>query len=460
MNKLDILSLAYRNLWRRKVRAILTILGVLIGTMAIVVMISIGIGLDQAQRKMIESWGNLNMVTVNQGRSYDYETGDTIGEEQFLDDEAVAAMEGYPGVTVVAPVYVVNSDAKYGKLQGYVNVYGIEPSKMAAMELKILEGRLPTDLDRNMVVVGYQVRNNFYDPKAMYGGRYEYKPMDSLEMNGKLVTVSLTKYDDKTGSSTTKRQGVQIVGVLEGEYSETAWNVYAPLEDVRRWRKYVNTNSGGGGYVYYERSMGSASITRSSSGGSAARDKKAAEQYDNIMVRCEDVAAARAVSKVLREEGYNVYALADQLEGIESQSMMIQLVLGGIGAITLLVASIGIANTMIMSIYERTREIGVMKVVGAGAGDVQALFLMEAGLIGIFGGVVGLAVSCGISRIINYVSAGRYMSIGEEAINMSVIPFWLAVFALVFAFFIGIVAGWFPARRATRLSPITAIRNE
>ncbi|MDR1205697.1 MAG: ABC transporter permease [Peptococcaceae bacterium] len=456
MNKLDILVLAYRNLWRRKVRAVLTILGVLIGTMAIVVMISIGVGLDQAQRKMFESWGNLNMVTVNQGRSYNYDTGEMIGEEQFLDDEAVTAMEGYPGVMVVAPVYQISSEAKFGKMQGYINIYGMEPSKMEAMELKILEGRMLTDLDRNMMVVGYQVRSNFYDPKAAYNPRFDYRSQNSLEMNGKLVTVNLNKYDDKTGQSTTKRQSAQIIGVLEGEYSDTAWNAYASLEDVRRWRKYVNANNGGG-YAVYD--MGGERVM-SSTRSSDARRKKAADQYDNIMIRCKDVSAARQVCKILREQGYNVYTLADQLEGIESQSLMIQAVLGGIGAITLLVASIGIANTMIMSIYERTREIGVMKVVGANGGDVQALFLMEAGLIGVFGGMVGLAVSYGLSRVINYFAAGSFMTIGEEAMDVSVIPFWLAIFALVFAFFIGIVAGWFPARRATRLSPITAIRNE
>jgi ABC-type antimicrobial peptide transport system permease subunit len=457
MNKLDILSLAYRNLWRRKVRAVLTILGVLIGTMAIVVMISIGVGLEQANRQMIERWGNLNMLTVNQGRGYNYETGEIIGEEQFLDDEAVAKMETYPGVEVVAPVYMVSGEAKYGKMQGHLSVYGIEPEKMAAMELKVLEGRMLTELDRNAVLVGYQVRNNFYDPKAASRPGYEYVPMNSLEMNGGLVTVSLSKYDEKTGQSATKRQNVQIMGVLEGEYTDTAWNAYASLEDVRRWRKYVNINTSS---TYEMVARGSVARISPSSSRNDARSKKAAEQYDNIMIRCKDVAAARQVSKDLRDVGYNIYALADQLEGIESQFLMIQAVLGGIGAITLLVASIGIANTMIMSIYERTREIGVMKVVGAGGGDIQTLFLMEAGLIGVFGGLVGLAVSYGLSRVINYFATSNFTDIGEETLAISVIPFWLAIFALVFAFFIGIVAGWFPARRATRLSPITAIRNE
>src|SRR5690606_11544986 len=121
-----------------------------------------------------------------------------------------------------------------------------------------------------------------------------------------------------------------------------------------------------------------------------------------------------------------------------------------------------IANTMIMSIYERTREIGVMKVIGAGVQDIRLMFLMEAGLIGMVGGLLGLISSYGLSKIINHFSAGFLnggMVMGQEPMNISVIPPWLALFAIVFAFLIGVVAGWYPARRAASLSPILAIRN-
>ena len=149
------------------------------------------------------------------------------------------------------------------------------------------------------------------------------------------------------------------------------------------------------------------------------------------------------------------------MENVESQALIIQAVLGGIGGITLLVASIGIANTMVMAIYERTREIGVMKVIGATGGDVMKMFLMEAGLIGACGGLLGLVCSLGASKLINYL-AGDFMGtgMGGETYNISVIPPYLMLFALIFAFCIGIVAGLYPARRASKLSPILAIRNE
>jgi putative ABC transport system permease protein len=157
------------------------------------------------------------------------------------------------------------------------------------------------------------------------------------------------------------------------------------------------------------------------------------------------------------------------MEGVENQAFIVQAVLGGIGAITLLVATIGIANTMVMAIYERTREIGVMKVIGATGADVMMMFLMEAGLIGICGGVLGLACSVGASKAINYFGAeymaqnmgyGGFMGIGVPGYDISVIPPYLMLFALVFSFCIGIIAGIYPARRASKLSPILAIRNE
>ncbi len=155
--------------------------------------------------------------------------------------------------------------------------------------------------------------------------------------------------------------------------------------------------------------------------------------------------------------------MADNLEGIEEMSRTIQAVLGGIGGITLFVAAIGIINTMIMSIYERTREIGVMKVIGATFGDIRLLFLTEAGLIGLAGGFVGLGLSYGLSFVVNKVAGnmmGGGMGLGGGGnVAISLIPPWLGLFALVFSFSIGILAGIYPANRAVQISPIEAIRS-
>ena len=155
--------------------------------------------------------------------------------------------------------------------------------------------------------------------------------------------------------------------------------------------------------------------------------------------------------------------MADSLEGIENTSRTIQAILGGIGGITLFVAAIGITNTMVMSIYERTREIGIIKVIGASFGDVRALFLTEASLIGLMGGILGLGLSYLASGIINKLASGYMQSGmmgGAPSANISIIPVWLAAFAVCFAIMIGLCSGLYPANRAIKLSPIVAIRNE
>ena len=137
---------------------------------------------------------------------------------------------------------------------------------------------------------------------------------------------------------------------------------------------------------------------------------------------------------------------------------MIQAVLGGIGAVSLLVAAIGIANTMMMSIYERTKEIGVMKVLGCDMRNIRTMFLMEAGYIGFFGGAVGMGFSYLLSAIINQLVMNSDSEFG--GMTISIIPAWLAGLSLVFAVLIGMLAGFFPARRAMKLSALAAIKNE
>ena len=122
-------------------------------------------------------------------------------------------------------------------------------------------------------------------------------------------------------------------------------------------------------------------------------------------------------------------------------------------------------NTMMMSIFERTKEIGVMKVLGCDMGDIRNMFLTESALIGLFGGLVGIALSYGISAIINGLTGGGDSDVlmgftnGGEG-KLSLIPAWLAIFAIVFAMMVGMLSGYFPSVRAMKLSPLAAIRNE
>lgn len=156
--------------------------------------------------------------------------------------------------------------------------------------------------------------------------------------------------------------------------------------------------------------------------------------------------------------GYNTQTNAEYLESMKSQFAIVQAVLGGIGAVSLLVAAIGIANTMMMSIYERTKEIGVIKVLGCSLKNIKQMFLMEAAFIGLIGGVAGNLLSFLMSGIINFLT-GNGPAMGIDG-NISFIPWWLVLLSMGFAVFVGVAAGYFPSLRAMRLRPLAAIRNE
>ena len=135
--------------------------------------------------------------------------------------------------------------------------------------------------------------------------------------------------------------------------------------------------------------------------------------------------------------------------------MMVEAVLGGIGAVSMLVAAIGIANTMMMSIYERTKEIGVIKVLGCSLKNIKQMFLLEAAFVGFGGGVIGNIVSFLLSAIINFLTQGSGR-MGLDG-NISYIPIWLSLLSILFATMVGMAAGYFPAVRAMKLSPLAAI---
>lgn len=179
--------------------------------------------------------------------------------------------------------------------------------------------------------------------------------------------------------------------------------------------------------------------------------------YTYAELEVDDADHVIEVCEQIKKMGYNAETNAELLNSMKRQMAIIQGVLGGIGAVSLFVAAIGIANTMMMSIYERTKEIGVMKVLGCGLKNIRIMFLMEAGFIGVIGGVIGNILSFLISKMINTVTAGmQEMGMGAE---LSYIPLWLVLASIAFAMLVGIMAGFFPAKRAMRLSPLEAIRN-
>ncbi|MCH4890586.1 ABC transporter permease [Acidaminobacter sp. JC074] len=432
MSSLDLMLMGVKNLWRRKTRTILTVLGVVIGTTAIVVMLSLGFGLQRARDEQIERMGGLTTIEVQKPWSYESRDGKPSENQVYLDDEAVTLFKGFEHVDGVLATKRTNIQLRIGKKQSWADVLAVDFEALRAFGYELETGEWPGDIQKNAMVAGAQTHMNFYDPMSRGGYMGEGEGEDIMGGNLKVFLNG-----DYYGDGKKKRPfKMDVTGVLVGK---GGWEDNTSYMSFYAYEKLVEAD---------QRKYGSGQRERKKPG--TKEDK-----YDTIKVKVDKVDNVMPIQNQIKEMGYEAWSNAEWLEGEQNQALIIQGVLGGIGGVSLLIAAIGITNTMIMSIYERTREIGVMKVLGARLKDIKNLFLFEAALIGLFGGTIGLGLSVLVSKIINKVAGnmmGDFVSSG-----ISYIPMYLMIAALIFATLIGIISGYYPARRAMKLSALKAI---
>ena len=182
--------------------------------------------------------------------------------------------------------------------------------------------------------------------------------------------------------------------------------------------------------------------------------------YATVTVRVDGAQHTQDVQAQIKELGLTAFSLNDALQGAKRAFLLLEILLAVIGSIALAVSSLGIVNTMVMSILERTREIGIMKAIGGSDRDVRGIFLVEAATIGLMGGVSGLILGWSVGRVINFAANVYIQRQGGDPGNLFSLPWWLIGGALAFALVVSLVAGSYPARRAARLDPIQALRHE
>jgi ABC-type antimicrobial peptide transport system permease subunit len=191
------------------------------------------------------------------------------------------------------------------------------------------------------------------------------------------------------------------------------------------------------------------------------------KEYSQIRLNVDNVKNVRKVQKDIEKLGFNSNSMTQSLEPLQQASKTLQMVLGALGFVAMIVSAISIANTMVMSIYERTKEIGIMKVLGCTLTDIRKLFLFEAGMIGLFGGLIGIGLGClsswGINKfgapVFKALMSGNYMYDMTNT-RFSIIPLYLPFASLAISIAVGLVSGYFPARRATKISAIEAMKTE
>lgn len=434
----DILSICLRNLTRRKMRTFLTALGVVIGVCLIIIAISIGIGLSITYDEQMSAWGDLTVIYV-----YNWNSNVT------LDDAAVAKMQALSGVDIATPFYQdweisYILTAKNGRYRAYPTVYGVYPEALEKLGYQLKEGKYLEERDKEYsIVVGEnfayrfsdtkKTRNNRVDPYPDEYGRIK-DPFVDVTKDKMVLTLPSQKYD-QSGNPIGKDIEVKpvVAGVLlKNDASwETTYSVFMDITEMKALNEKYNRQNG------------------------IKKAKKT--NYEEVRVKCKDVDSVAAVQDEIRGMGYDCSSMNDGREMMQQQALTIQLVLGGLAGFSLLVAAIGIANTMIMSIYERTREIGVMKVIGAEVWDIRIMFLLEAGMIGLLGGILGVALSFGGSWAFNHFLAEAFLGGGSR---LSVIPLWLVGIALAFSVLVGVVFGFLPANRAVKISALEAIKHD
>lgn len=484
MKRTDILNIAVGNFWRRKTRSILSVLGVVIGTASIVCMMSLGIAMNYNMQEQMKRYGNMNQIQVNAGY-------DSSGKETKIDEEMLARLGAIENVSAVTPIMTLDGRVFSGQYRSYGNVMGVDLDYLRAVGTAPEQGELLTDehvstgktvycMMGTSVVYGFSkpVRRRSHGGGMVisYGGRGEepegvpengywydgkifdengkqvgtYPPeVDVMDPDTRVKYTYDWSYGERNDGMVQKKADLYnlvTVGVLGDTSGDFSYSIVLDLDTARKinrdWIKWQNSQNPGG------------------------TKEKEREDYDQALVLSDSLDHTMEVTAAIKALGLNAYSNADWIKQQEETQNTMQMVLAGIGFVSLLVAAIGIANTMIMSIYERTREIGIMKVIGCYLKDIRTMFLTEAALIGFFGGIAGVLLSYGISVTLNFLVANGDgtnlfgMSFGGDPTSkMSVIPPWLALAAVGFAICIALVSGFFPARRAMKLSALTAMQN-
>ena len=421
----DLVRTAWDNLRRRPVRNILTASGVLIGIVTLVAMVSFGVGVQNEVNRNFQALG-LENVFISPTFPEEDDAFDPFGvakPEQPLTPDTVAAFRDLPEARTVTPVlnlpYNMEVSLSYAdkafpiRLSGEYRMSSGGPGMPAPPEMVAGVSLGEGDTKGVTLIEGLA-------DKLLEDTNLEYEDLVNQSV---VLTIRLPRGETKEFMS-------QIVGVESGRGSNTIELGLAERTEIKAW--------------WYGRP-----------------DTLQTDGYDMLVVRAIDQLSVPAVVEAAEGMQLEAQSLGTILELANRVLAVMQALLGSVGGLALLVATLGVANTMMMAIYERTREIGLLKALGATNREVRRMFTADAVLLGIIGGFVGVIFGTLLGRLVDWLGHLYLESEGVIGIGqMSIVPPWLAIGALIFAGFIGVLGGLYPATRAARLDPVVALKYE
>lgn len=471
----DTFGLAFRNLRQAKLRTALTTMGVSIGIASLAGMVSLGVGLQEQLVGRFMNSGLFDVVNVlpgnspiaqafngrggraggagragraGAGRNGDPATSSdgrqaatTEPPPHPLNDDAVVAIRALADVKEVTPSIVVPIQIEYGDTSSFATARGVPFSaKSDAIFQSPKYGTfLPNATDR-ACLLGLQLADTLAKG-------------DAKDLVGKDVTISYASpvptttgpFGVPTGMSVQQvKLTYRVAGIFERDPNAISGigglqigGVMLPIDQAREIDAHVVT--------------GIQQLLNPSS---------AAKSYASLTVRVTRAEHTKDVEDRIKALGFTAISITDGLDQIKRVFLLLDILLSLIGSIALVVSSLGIVNTMVMSILERTREIGIMKAIGGSDGDIRRIFLVEASAIGLMGGACGVLLGWIVGRLINFGANWYIASQGGTTGNLFSLPIWLIAGAIGFSWFVSLAAGLYPATRASRLDPIHALRHD
>jgi putative ABC transport system permease protein len=419
----DLLRTSLGNLGRHPVRTVLSAVGVTVGILTIVTMVSLGVGVQKEIVGQFKSAGleTINIYPVTEERSA-YTAFAEPQRTVLITPEIVEEMRARDDVVEVRPIVYVPSGAKV-----YLELGDEELSVRAYVGDST-----------------WGMSDPFTEPPRLLAGREltvdsEGELLLSVEALESLGYEEQSEWEDLVG-----REVHLVLKAPRGETASFPFVVVGVQESV-----------------YWGASIGVSDAVALKSWWYNDPDILEHEGYDRLRIKAASLNDAVQIVTELEGQGFRVESLRMMLDNMNRALVVLQTMLGSIGTLALLVASIGIANTMVMAVYERTREIGILKAIGASPGDIRRLFVAESSFIGLMGGVAGTVLGWVLGLALNRLILAilRWQEIPMRG-TFFVLSGWLVALALAFATIVGLLSGLYPASRAARLDPIEALRHE
>jgi putative ABC transport system permease protein len=461
MKGYDLFELAVRNLRQSKLRNGLTTVGISVGVASLVAMLSLGVGLQQLATRRLAGSGMFDTVFVTSRqdfRGFDKEDDQKAPHPEqalVLDESARVKMTKLPNVTEVEPEIRVMGEVVSGGETHFGFVTGLPMSARENEAFDTLKGKFfsSDNADEAILLLDFAKELDPKNPSELIGqdislryGERQALSQDSsdrpqLSGDDSKANPAGGNGDDFGFSVVRKIQKLRVVGLIDQE-------PYGGMRTVSRGRIFLPVAT-------TERlNMAQFTDMRSSLRGASGKT------YMTLTVRVKDPAKVQAVQDAITQMGFRTFSVLDATKSLRRFFTVLDLFLGIFGSLALAVATLAIINTLVMAVLERRREIGVMKAIGASDGDVKKLFFTEAGAMGFFGGVLGIALGFAIGKAIN-LGTGIYLKQHQlPAEPVWIMPVWLIGAAILFSVVVSLLAGLYPASRAAKLDPVQTLKYE